>query len=94
MALIYLGLLFFFFYHLNKCVHNITSSMDRFLLVTYVNTSLLQFFLWERFKILGPKPAEYEAVEMVNVEDEKRMFEQYQIDLLDKRLEMVWSKAT
>lgn len=44
--------------------------MGRYTIVSYANTSFLQLFLWERFKYLGPKPAQFEAVNMVDVEDE------------------------
>lgn len=66
LAPIYLG---FLFYRLNKCVKNIT-SLGRFYVVTHNNTSFLQLFRWERFKTLGLKPAQYDGVEMIEVEDD------------------------
>lgn len=39
-------------------------------MVTYADTSFCQLFLWEIFKTLGLKPEEYEAVEMIDDEDE------------------------
>lgn len=67
LTLLYLGSLF---YHFDECVYNITRSMGRYLVVTYADTSFLQLFLWKRFKTLGLKPAEYEAVEMIDIEDD------------------------
>lgn len=38
-------------------------------MVTHVDTAFLQLFLWERFKTLGPKPYQHNAVDMVEVEE-------------------------
>lgn len=45
----------------------------RYTVVSYANTAFLQLFLWEKFKNLGPQPTQFEAVDMVTVEDENRM---------------------
>lgn len=45
-------------------------SMGRYTVVSYASTSFLQLFLWERFNNLGPKPTLFEAINMLNVEDE------------------------
>lgn len=66
LVLIYLGSLF---YHLEECVNNVSRSIGRLFIVNNIDTSFPQVFLWERFKTLGPKPAEYDGVEMGNVED-------------------------
>lgn len=44
-------------------------SMESFHVVTHADTGFLQFFLWERFKTLGPKPAQYNTVDMVEVKE-------------------------
>lgn len=57
------------FYRLDECVSNITRSTGRLYVVTLVDTLFLQLFLWEWFKVLGPKLAQYNSVEMIEVED-------------------------
>lgn len=47
------------FYRLEECVYHITRSFGRYVAVTCVDTSFLQLLLWERFKTVGPKPAEF-----------------------------------
>lgn len=36
--------------------------MNRYIVVSYADTSFLQLFLWERLKSLGLMPAEFEVV--------------------------------
>lgn len=44
-----------------KWVH----SVERLDVVTRVDTSFLQMFLWERFGAIKPKPYEFQAIKMV-----------------------------
>lgn len=48
---IYLG---FLYYKLDECVGNIMKLVGCFHVVTHVDTTFIQLFLWERFKRLGP----------------------------------------
>lgn len=49
----YLGSLYA---HLEECLRNITRSFGRYDVVSFVDTNFLQLFLWERFRVLFPKP--------------------------------------
>lgn len=53
---------------LDECVGNIMKSVGRFHVVAMPTLHFLTF-LWERFKSLRPKPTQYDAVEMVEVEE-------------------------
>lgn len=44
--------------------------MGRYLVVSYVDTSFLQLFLWERFRTLGPKLQVFSGIDMVDFEDD------------------------
>lgn len=59
---IYLGLLF---YRPDESVGNIVKFVRHFHVVTRADTVFLHLFLLERFKTRGPKPAQYDVVEMV-----------------------------
>lgn len=57
------------FHRLVECVENMVKSMG-LIVVSYANTSFLQLFMWERFKTLGSKLAEFDdTVEMVEIEE-------------------------
>lgn len=70
LAPIFLGSLF---YRLDECVQNQLKSMGRYTVVSYANSAFLQLFLWERFKGLAPQPVQFEAVNVVTVEDENEI---------------------
>lgn len=58
--------------------------MGTYLVVTYADTSFLQIHSWERLKTLGPKPAKFKAVDMVDVEDD----DENEKSVLDKPFKM------
>lgn len=57
------------FHKLDECIKSILKIVGRYHVVTPVDIAFFQLFLWERFKTLGPKSIEYDAVEMVEVEE-------------------------
>lgn len=59
LALWYLG---GFYARLDKCIRNVILSFRRYDVVIYVDVNFLQLFLWERFKVLSPKPNEFGTV--------------------------------
>lgn len=67
LAPIFLGSLLFC---LDECVQNLLNSVGRYTVVSYADIAFLQLFLWGRFENLGPQPAQFEAVNIVTVEDE------------------------
>lgn len=54
----YLGVLYA---RLDEATRNVTRSMGRYAVVSYVDANFLQLFLWERFKGLAPKPRAFKA---------------------------------
>lgn len=67
LALIFLGSLF---YHLDECIQNQLKSMGRYTVFFYANSAFLQLYLWERFKGLATQLVQFEAMNMVTIEDE------------------------
>lgn len=46
---------------LDEAARNVTRSMGRYDVVSYVDANFLQLFLWERFEGLVPKPRDFKA---------------------------------
>lgn len=69
---IYLGSLFF---RMDECIQNNVKSTGCYHVITHADTVFLQVFLWEKSKTLSTKPNQYEAVEMIAVEKNRRVVE-------------------
>lgn len=54
----YLGSLYARF---DECSRKITRPIGRYDVVSYVDSNFLQLFMWERFRVLLPKPREFKA---------------------------------
>lgn len=57
-----------FYARLDKCLKNITRSVGRSNIVSYVNTNFLQLFLWEKFRAISPLPLEFKTIQLKKID--------------------------
>lgn len=64
-----------FFYKLDECVQNIVKFIGRYHVMTHVITVFMQIFLWGLFGKLSLKPTQYDAMEMMEMEENGQVVE-------------------
>lgn len=69
---IYPGSLFF---RLDESIKNTVWTIRHYHVVNHAVTAFLQVLLWERFGTLSPRPIQFEAIEMIEVEVDVEIIE-------------------